>query len=190
MSWHRLIALFKDTTGNYVNGNIDAGGNIKVAVTGAGSGGTSAVDESAFTAGVSAGTPVIGVYEAVPTPLTNGQQGIVGLTPNREMKVSGSFSSTPITAATRTLSSVSDSASSVTLLAANAARLAFRIYNDSDSVLFIKGGATASATSFTEKVLPGQSWGTREIGVNDIGKLDGIWASAPGGAARVTEWTA
>lgn len=106
------------------------------------------------------------------------------------LKIAGSFSSTPITASTRTLTNVADNAASSTLLAANAARLSFRIYNDSSATLYIKCGVTASATSFTEKILPQQSWGTQEIGVNDIGRIDGIWTSAPGGSARVTEWTA
>lgn len=109
------------------------------------------------------------------------------------LKIAGSFSSTPITAATRTLSNIAENLASVTLLAANANRLSFRIFNDSNGILFIKCGVTASATSYTEKILPMQSWGTQEIGVNDIGRIDGIWATTPGtagAAARMTEWTA
>lgn len=58
------------------------------AVTFGGSGGTSSTDEAGFTAGVTLGTPAMGVYETTPTTLTNNQQGIIGLTANRELKVS------------------------------------------------------------------------------------------------------
>ena len=66
---------------------LDNSGNLKVAVTGAGSGGTSSVDESGFTPGASAGTPAMGVYEATPTTLIDGQLGIVAVNANRELKV-------------------------------------------------------------------------------------------------------
>lgn len=56
--------------------------NIK---TGAGSGGTSAVDEAAFVAGTSSFTPGGGFYQTVATsnPLTSGQVGLAQLTINR-----------------------------------------------------------------------------------------------------------
>ena len=66
---------------------LDNSGNLKVAVTGAGSGGTSSVDESAFTPGASAGTPAMGVYEVAPSTLTDGQLGVVAVNANRELKV-------------------------------------------------------------------------------------------------------
>lgn len=80
-------AGFKDASGNLANASLDGSGNLKVAVTGAGSGGTSSVDESTFTAGVSAGTPAMGVYEVTPTALTDGQLGIVELDENRNLCV-------------------------------------------------------------------------------------------------------
>lgn len=76
-----------DPSGNLQSCEIDGSGNLKVAVTGAGSGGTSSVDESTFTAGVSAGTPAMGVYEATPTTLADGKMGIVGLAADRSMNV-------------------------------------------------------------------------------------------------------
>jgi hypothetical protein len=78
---------FKDASGNLQNGAVDSSGNLKVAVTGAGSGGTSSVDEAAFTAGTTAGTPAMGVYESSPTPLTSGQLGIVELDADRNLCV-------------------------------------------------------------------------------------------------------
>jgi hypothetical protein len=76
-----------DPSGNLQPINIDGAGNLLVAVTGAGSGGTSSVDESGFAAGVSAGTPAMGAYQTSPTALTNNQLGIIALDANRNVKV-------------------------------------------------------------------------------------------------------
>lgn len=154
-----------------------------------GSGGTSAVDEAAFTVGSGQGTPAMGIFETVPTTLSSGQVGLIGLTNDRKVKVSGSFSATPITAGTSTLSSVADSASSVTVLAANASRLAFSVYNDSTAAVFVKFGATASATSFYRKLIPQEALTTQDVGVNYTGIIDAVWVTAPGGSMRVVELT-
>lgn len=157
---------------------VDASGNP--IVTFGGAGGTA----SAFGAAMPATGTAIGFQDS------GGLMAPVVLTAAGKVPVEGSFSSTPLASATSTLSNVADSASSVTVLASNVNRYAFRIYNDSTAILFLKLGTTASATSFTEKLLPGQVWGTAELGVNYTGRIDGIWASAPGGSARVTELTA
>lgn len=91
------------------------------------------------------------------------------------------------TASTAMLSNVSGSASSVTLLAANSARKGAVIHNDSTAILYLKFGATASATSFTYKLNGGETWESN-ISPLYVGVIDGIWASATG-AARVTELT-
>lgn len=88
-------------------------------------------------------------------------------------------------ALTGTLSNVDGSASNVTLLAANTARLGATVYNDSTAILYLKLGATASATSFTVKMQPDDYY---EIPFGYYGTVDGIWASATG-FARVTEIT-
>lgn len=83
------------------------------------------------------------------------------------------------------LANVNASASSVTLRAAKAGRRGLIIYNDADKDLYVKYGATASATSFTVKVLAGGYW---EMPIPIYtGVVDGIWASGPTGAARITE---
>lgn len=86
---------------------------------------------------------------------------------------------------TATLANVSSSASSVTLFSANGGARARAIYNDSTAVLYVKFGATASATSYTVQMeadayyeFPQPLYG---------GRVDGIWASA-NGSARTTEW--
>lgn len=91
-------------------------------------------------------------------------------------------------AGTATLSNVSSSASSVTILAANTARLQAMIFNDSTSVLYLKFGTTASSSSYTVQLASNAYY---ELNIPNVytGKIDGIWASANGNA-RVTELTA
>lgn len=105
------------------------------------------------------------------------------------LKVSGSLSTTPPAAGTATLTSVAGDVSSQTMLASNASRLAFSLYNDSTSAVFVKLGTTASSSSFTKKMLPGEQWSTRDLGVNYTGRIDAIWESAAGNM-RITELTA
>jgi hypothetical protein len=91
------------------------------------------------------------------------------------------------TASTAALSNVSGTASNTTMLAANANRKRVVIVNDSTATLYLKFGATASATSFTYLLYGGDTY---ESPSNPIytGQIDGIWSSATG-AARVTEFT-
>ena len=88
-------------------------------------------------------------------------------------------------AGTATLTNVASSATSVTVLAANTARLGATVMNDSSAVLYLKMGATASVTSYTVKIGAG---GYYEVPFGFSGILDGIWSSAAG-SARVTELT-
>jgi hypothetical protein len=74
----------------------------------------------------------------------------------------------------------------VTLRAANANRLGLVIYNDSNSRLYVKLGATASTTSFTERLESQQSY---PVPFWYTGVVDGIWAPNVSGSARVTELT-
>lgn len=89
---------------------------------------------------------------------------------------------------TATLSNVADSATSVSLLASTAGRRGCIIVNDSTEALYLKYGATASTTSFTVKLGPGQYW---EMPTPIYtGAIDGIWAASASGSARITELTA
>jgi hypothetical protein len=88
-------------------------------------------------------------------------------------------------ASTGTLANVASSASSVTLLASNANRLGATIHNDSTQILYVKFGTTASATSYTVKMVADAYY---EVPFGYTGRIDGIWASANGNA-RVTELT-
>ncbi len=99
----------------------------------------------------------------------------------------GAVTVIPSKPATATLANVASSGTSVTLQAANSGRMGWSVYNDSTSVLYLKYGTTASATSYTVLIPAG---GYFEIAAPVYtGRIDGIWASANGNA-RVTELTA
>lgn len=93
-------------------------------------------------------------------------------------------SSSLTTSATPTVSSVASSATTVTLLAANTARRMATFYNDSTQVLYLKLGATASATSNTIQMAAGSYYELPQPVYTGI--IDGIWAAANGNV-RLTE---
>lgn len=96
------------------------------------------------------------------------------------MPISGSG-----TVATATISRVAASATSVTLLAANENRRRVILYNESTADLYVKFGATASATSYTTKLGPGDTYESPTDWVY-TGVIDGIWSAATG-TAQITE---
>lgn len=102
------------------------------------------------------------------------------------VSVAATVTTKEVRAATPTQTSVAASATNVTLLASNAARLGATIYNDSSINMFLKLGATASATSFTLKIAAA---GYYEIPFGYTGIVDGLWDSATG-SARITELAA
>lgn len=163
----------------------DVDDKLLVAVSGAGSGGTSSNFAAAFPG---AGTAA-GFKDSTGVTMAPGNLDASG-----NLKVAGSLSVTPTAAATSALSNVAENLASTTLLAANAARYAFRIENDSDGVLLVKCGVTASATSYTARILPRGTFSTSDLGINYTGRIDGIWESTPAtaghAAARVTELSA
>ncbi|MCC6382820.1 MAG: hypothetical protein IT304_09945 [Dehalococcoidia bacterium] len=86
-----------------------------------------------------------------------------------------------------TVSSVDDSATVVTLLAANASRLGACFQNISTEILYIKLGSAASLTNFTVKVAA--STGYWEIPYGYVGIVTGIWANNSTGAVLITEFS-
>lgn len=174
-----------DSNGQAQNLVCDSSKQLKVAVSGAGSGGTSSNFADPFPA---AGTAV-GFKDSTGLLMSPGNLDAGG-----NLKVAGTLTTTPPAAGTTALTNVAESASSVTLLSANANRLAFEIFNDSDGVLLVKPGVTASLTSFAWRVSPRGRLTTGDIGVNYTGRLDGIWESTPAtsghASARATELTA
>lgn len=90
---------------------------------------------------------------------------------------------TPLT--TETVTRVANSLTNVTLVAANASRRSLKVFNDGTAGnLFLKHGATASLTSFTVKLAPGQWYEMPQPAY--VGIIDGIWDAA-GSAAQITE---
>jgi hypothetical protein len=95
----------------------------------------------------------------------------------------------PMTSATCTQTNVAALASSVTLLAANAARKGFSISNDAAGttgarLYLCMGTGPATATNWVEYVEPGETYTDT---FSYTGAVTGIWLSA-NGFARVGEW--
>lgn len=103
------------------------------------------------------------------------------------LSLGGGLKTEEPSATTATLSNVNDQATNITVLAANANRRGCLITNDSAADLMLKFGATASATSFTVKILSNGYWEMPKPIYTGI--LDGIWTADSTGAARVTELT-
>lgn len=72
--------------GDYVPIQVDAAGRLRVAVTGA-AGGTSAVDDSAFTVGADSLTPAGGIYRSVRDPVDDNDVGVFAMNQKRGMYV-------------------------------------------------------------------------------------------------------
>lgn len=84
------------------------------------------------------------------------------------------------------ISSVNDTASDTTILAANTSRKGATFFNDSTAILYLAfANTTSSATNFSVKL---QAGGYFELG-GYTGIVKGIWAADASGACRVTEFT-
>lgn len=91
-------------------------------------------------------------------------------------------------AAAAALASKAYSGSNQTLAAANTARRGLLLFNNTDGNLFVKFGATATATtSFTIKLLPGSLYEMPQPIYTGI--VDGIGTSGTAGSTLVTEIT-
>jgi hypothetical protein len=143
-----------------------------------GTGGTS----SSFGAAFPASGTAIGAKDSTGTNMA-----ALNLDASGNLKISGSLSTTPTTAATAVLANVAASAVSGTALSANVNRLGMVFVNDCDKPCYLKYGATASATSYVKKLFPGEQW---EPALNYTGRVDVIWDAAPTGNLRVTELSA
>lgn len=84
-----------------------------------------------------------------------------------------------------TVTRASYSASNQTILSANRARRTYKIYNDSDRILYVKEGAIATTTDFSYKIKPEGFYEPRDCRYR--GRIDGIGASGGSGGYQVTE---
>lgn len=92
---------------------------------------------------------------------------------------------TPLRASTATLTNVTATTSSTQVLAANANRKQAIFVNDADQPCLLKFGTTASASSFTYKLLAGD---ILELPTPIYtGRIDAIWTATVSGSMRVTE---
>lgn len=84
------------------------------------------------------------------------------------------------------VTTVSSSASSVSLLAANVKRAGVSVQNTSTAILYLLvGGGTATATTAHSVQIPSNGYWEAPYGFT--GALSGIWASA-NGSANITEY--
>lgn len=102
--------------------------------------------------------------------------------------VQGTATLTGLGAGTASRGTVNDTASSTTIIPANADRRGWRIRNTSSATLYISFGGTASATVNVEALAQNAGVGDAGVGVYS-GDIVGVWASDPGdGVAIWTEW--
>ena len=88
---------------------------------------------------------------------------------------------------TSAVTSVVSAAVSTSILASNPNRRMAIMVNDTDKSVYVKLGATASTTSFSYKLSPGQ---ILELPIPIYtGAIDAIWETSPTGSMRVTEIT-
>jgi hypothetical protein len=88
---------------------------------------------------------------------------------------------------TSAVTNVVSAATSTSILASNANRRMAIMVNDTDRNTYVKLGATASTTSFSYKLSPGQ---ILELPIPIYtGAIDAIWDASPTGSMRVTEIT-
>lgn len=88
-------------------------------------------------------------------------------------------------ASTGTITTQADQASNATLLSSDATRKSWEIWNDSNQILYLKAGATATSTDWTWKLAPDASIFCDFY----YGRVDGIWAADGTGQARITSFT-
>jgi hypothetical protein len=113
----------------------------------------------------------------------------VGVSKNNELLISSSslnsLEESLALASNSEVTTIPSAATNTTLAPANENRRSLKITNDADTDLLIKEGLTASATSFTWRVLTGET-----VIIDDYnGIVEGIWEGVPTGNGMVTETT-
>ncbi len=187
----RAVLAAQTPGGSYVNIDCNNTGHLKVT-------NDSVYAEDSLSINGDNGTAILGYRNDGGSPTTTasgdysffsvdsaGRIGIADL--GGSITVDGTVVASELQPSSSNVTSVSASASSVTLLAANSLRKQAFFYNDSAlATLRLKLGATASSTSFTVLIQPG---GFYEIPYPVYtGIVDGIWSVASG-SARITELT-
>lgn len=100
--------------------------------------------------------------------------------------IQGTATLSGLTNDTAARSTVNDTNTSTTLIAANADRVGWRIKNTSSAILHISYGGTASTTNCVASLAQNEYAGD---GLGYTGAINGVWASDPdAGVAVCTEW--
>ena len=116
--------------------------------------------------------------------------GVAGTPTGGILSIQGETGMTPVTvtqssASIGTLTTVASSATSVSLLATNANRKGFLLYNNSTKIAYVAFTATAASTAFTIQMPPQSVFESQSLYTRVI---SGIWAAANGNM-QVTELT-
>ncbi len=181
------------TTGQVGIFQYDCGGFIQTRITGlAAMTGTAVITNRASVAqavvsvdSIGAGSAIIGALVANQS-VNLAQVGGVATATSSGSVSSATLRTVIASGPTPTTANVASSATNVTLLASAIGRLGATFFNDSTQILYLKFGATASATSYTVQLLANDYYELPGPHMYN-GIIDGIWASANGNC-RVTSW--
>lgn len=125
---------------------------------------------------------ISGKYDATPVA---GSEGDIQIAVDEYGRVITSATSGPSTVSTATPAALASAATSAQLLAANASRKGLLVTNTDANTLYLKYGATASATDFTVAIPTGAYWEMPQPIYT--GRIDVIWAADGSGSAVYTE---
>jgi hypothetical protein len=158
-----------------------------------GSGGTASTDETPFSAGVSVGTPLMGVVTPSDSP-PSGDLAIVALDASRNLKIAGSFSSTPVQSnASSAVGQTTVGGTAVTLLASNSLRKRLTIQNTGTTVIYLAfAGKVPTVTQYHRALAAcGQANDGSSAPYDDVMETGAVQAisSAAGGTVVVEERT-
>ena len=143
---------------------------------------------------MAASLPVVIANNQTAVPTSNATQlpaalGQVAMAASLPVAIANNQSTLPVKeviAGTSAVTNVAAAVADTSLLASNANRLSAVVTNDSTSVLYLKYGTGASATSYSYKLAAGAIW--EMPAQRYTGAINGFWVAA-NGAARVTEIT-
>lgn len=146
--------------------------------------GGSAVQGNVASGATDSGNPVKvgGVYKATPPTLTDGQRGDLEVDTRENLKVVIGAVEVVSAASITALASL---ATSQQLLAANTARAGLILNNTDANGVYVKYGATASATSFTVLIPTNGYWEMPQPVY--VGRIDAIWSADGVGSLVATE---
>jgi hypothetical protein len=140
------------------------------------------VDDAAFTVATDALVAIGGMAdETSPDSVNEGDAGVLRMTLARNLHVVN-------VADTATITSVASQDTNITILAANANRIGATIFNNDTGPLYIKFGATATATTSNTALIAAGGYYELPAPVYR-GIIDGIWTTSGSGSANVTELT-